>query len=262
MVRAELSDYLPVSDLDSAGNKYVKIQKIISPLIEGLDILAVPLNTDQQYISLIIDQLDIVLYQSESIMSSKINSLLSRLTPFNTADDKLDVLVSKVADLRGQVEATFMIKDLIKKRYFNLATLYEDTEALAQRINHLNYILTDDQYSNYRLLQEELNCSQNLVSALLTQPEDNWGSTLLSLYVSSLQSSHSKLVHTDHELINKYGQYISNCRRIQKTESEVLHNLWSDTRVDTIQQTTGRTIQQLSLSAETDGMSDLSLIHI
>ena len=257
MVRAELSDYLPVSDLDSAGNKYVRIQKIISPLMEGLDILAVPLNTDQQYISLIIDQLDIVLYKSESIKSSKINSLLSRLTPFNSEDDKLDSLVSQVSELREHVEATFMIKDLIKKRYFNLASLYEDCEALTQRINHLIYILTDDQYSNYRLLQEELNCSQNLVHALLSEPEDNWGATLLSLYISSLQSSHSKLMHADHELINKYGQYVSLCRRILKTESEVLHNLWSDTRVDTIRQTTGRSIQQLSLSAETDDMSDI-----
>ena len=64
-------------------------------------------------------------------------------------------------------------------------------------------------------------------------------------------------MHADHELINKYGQYVSLCRRILKTESEVLHNLWSDTRVDTIRQTTGRSIQQLSLSAETDDMSDI-----
>jgi len=257
IVRTELSDYLPVSGLDSAGNKYVKIQKIISPLMESLDILAVPLNTDQQYISLIIDQLDIVLYKSESIKSSRINSLLCRLTPFNTVDGKLDELASRFSELRDQADATFMIQGLIKKRYFNLATLHRDCEALTQRIDHLIYILTDDQYSNYRLLQEELNCSQNLVSALLAQPEVNWGSTLLSLYISSLQSSHSKLMHTDHELINKYGQYVSICRHIQKTEAEALHNLWSDTRLDTIQQTIGRSIQQLSQSAEADNISDI-----
>jgi len=257
MVRGELSDYFPVSDLDSAGNKYIKIQNIISPLLDGLDILEVSLNIDQQYISLIIDQLDIVIYKSEPIKASRINSLLSRLTPFNAPDDELHVLITRVSDLRDQVDATFMIKGLIKKKYFNLATLYEDCQALNQRIDHLLYVLTDDQYSNYRLLQEELGCSNNLVTALLAQHQRDWGAALISIYISALQSSHSKHGQIDYELINKYGQYASLCRRIQKTESEVLHNRWSDIRMDALLQTAGRSIQQLSHSITVDRMSEI-----
>ena len=253
-VKIELVKYLPLSELDSAGDRYLKIQKIIAPLQSELYQLAIPSFTERESITHIIDQLDTVLLNSESIKVSTINALLNRVTPFNATDDRLDSINIQLAELRAAVDTIAPVKEVIKKRYFNLATISADCTAIANTIDHLLTVLTNDQYCNYRLLKAELNCTDSLVKALLSQTQSDWGEALLTLYIQGLQSNRSILIHEDHELISKYGKHLRLCRRIQRTESEILHNRWADIRSEALNRAGGKTVQQLSHSVSTDSM--------
>ena len=256
-VKTELVKYLPLNELDSAGDRYLKIQKIMAPLQTELYQLTIPSSTDRESITQIIDQLDTVLLNSESIRASTINALLNRVTPFNTNDDRLDSINIQLAELRAAVDTIAPVKQVIKKRYFNLATISIDCKIITNTLDHQLTVLTDDQYCNYRLLQAELNCTDSLVTALLSQPQSDWGEALLTLYIQGLQSNRSLLIQQDHELISKYGKYLRLCRRIQRTESEILHNRWSDIRSEALHQAGGKTVQQLSHSVATDNMMDI-----
>jgi hypothetical protein len=244
--KAALVKYLPTSELDSTRDQHLRIQSIITPLQSELIEFSVAPVDDQPSINQVIEELDSILLNRDAHRAKRISTLMSRATPFNTQDERLDNLNVRLSELKLTTDTIDSLKDIIKKRYFNLASIVSDCETITKTLNHVLNILTDDQYSNYRLLQAELNCSEALVSTLTMQPQGDWGQALLALYIQSLQSSKSLLIQQDQELIDNYDQYQRLCRRIKRTESEVLHNIWTDIRTDALHQSGGRSVQQLS----------------
>lgn len=177
-----------------------------------------------------INSLESILENQSEIIEKFRNKEFKRYTPFNIEKKQWQRLNKILLEIEKEIGECDLINLRINTKPLSLISLENDLNLTNDKLLQIQSLLSDKEYTAYRLLQSELNINDSIIDFFIDQHQGDWTTiaskytqeVVVQKYINLNQAGFNSNYHRLSELIHKQSDAASDC----------IHNYWIDIRRD------------------------------
>lgn len=262
---SELKDAYYTADIEQTNIESI-INTSIKALsnLEHLKIKPVERGEDNHwnYLGHIIANIESTLNQLDHISSAVTGKYFKRLTPFNADSERLKAVLHQMEDLSSQLDDIDWLFINFSTQGLTLDSVQNDINNIWKHLKWINYLLNDGDYVRFKLAQNELNISDQILKILINEEAVSWKYSFIKLLLGCFISNNSKIGNLRFEELLAKSETLH--KQVSVIVQDTIHNKWKKIRMNAMSQLKchHEDLYHILFSADSTSLTLSNILHV